>query len=215
MTLPVAGSRPGCSGCFTTGGTSSSVSPSPTSTARRSPAARPLFLTAIATRTRHARQTTIRVTSSHARAEPAAKALAAVAAFRGSLAKNAGAVDPPAKMASDPVARLPGVPRRTSPQGPAPPRAKLMQPSREKSAAVETSDRSNAVFRLISPIFCRPLSHPAPGASDGASRRAHACARLGRRRTDSLAPRQSQALTGNFKLPKRRREAGCSVSKSF
>ena len=33
---------------------------------------RPLFLTAIATRTRHARQTTIRVTSSHAKAEPAA-----------------------------------------------------------------------------------------------------------------------------------------------
>ena len=50
---------------------------------------RPLFLTAIATRTRHARQTTIRVTSSHARAEPAAKALAAVAAFLRSLAKNA------------------------------------------------------------------------------------------------------------------------------
>ena len=36
---------------------------------------RPLFLTAIATRTRHARQTTIRVTSSHARAEPAAERL--------------------------------------------------------------------------------------------------------------------------------------------
>ena len=44
---------------------------------------RPLFLSAIATRTRHARQTTIRVTSSHA------KALAAVAAFLQSLAKNA------------------------------------------------------------------------------------------------------------------------------
>jgi hypothetical protein len=50
---------------------------------------RPLFLTAIATRTRHARQTTIRVTSSHARAEPAARALAAVAVFLRSLAKNA------------------------------------------------------------------------------------------------------------------------------
>ena len=34
---------------------------------------RPLFLAAIATRTRHARQTTIRVTSSHAKAEPAAR----------------------------------------------------------------------------------------------------------------------------------------------
>ena len=50
---------------------------------------RPLFLSAIATRTRHARRTTIRVTSSHAKAKPAAKALAAVAEFLRSLAKNA------------------------------------------------------------------------------------------------------------------------------
>ena len=50
---------------------------------------RPLFLSAIATRTRHARQTTIRVTSSHARAKPAARALAAVAIFLRSLAQNA------------------------------------------------------------------------------------------------------------------------------
>jgi hypothetical protein len=50
---------------------------------------RPLFLSAIATRARHARQTTIRVTSSHAKAEPAARALAAVAAFLRSLARNA------------------------------------------------------------------------------------------------------------------------------
>ena len=50
---------------------------------------RPLYLTAIATRTRHARQTTIRVTSSHAKAKPAAKALAAVAAFLRGLAQNA------------------------------------------------------------------------------------------------------------------------------
>jgi len=50
---------------------------------------RPLFLTAIATRTRHARQTTIRVTSSHAQAKPAARALEAVAAFLNRLAENA------------------------------------------------------------------------------------------------------------------------------
>ena len=50
---------------------------------------RPLFLTAIATRARHARQTTVRVTSSHAKAEPAARALAAVAAFLRGLARNA------------------------------------------------------------------------------------------------------------------------------
>ena len=50
---------------------------------------RPLFLSAVATRTRHARQTTIRVASSHARARPAARALAAVAGFLRGLAKNA------------------------------------------------------------------------------------------------------------------------------
>jgi hypothetical protein len=50
---------------------------------------RPLFLSAIATRTRHARQTTIRVTSSHAKAKPAARALAAVAEFLRNLAENA------------------------------------------------------------------------------------------------------------------------------
>ena len=50
---------------------------------------RPLFLSAIATRTRHARQTTIRVTSSHAKAKPAARALAAAAVFLRGLAKSA------------------------------------------------------------------------------------------------------------------------------
>jgi hypothetical protein len=50
---------------------------------------RPLFLSAVATRARHARQTTIRVTSSHARAKPAARALAAAAVFLRGLAKSA------------------------------------------------------------------------------------------------------------------------------
>ncbi|HTO80373.1 MAG TPA: transposase [Methylocystis sp.] len=56
---------------------------------REAMTSRPLFLTAIATRTRHARQTTIRVTSSHAEAKPAARALAAVAAFLRGLAETA------------------------------------------------------------------------------------------------------------------------------
>jgi Transposase DDE domain group 1 len=56
---------------------------------REAVTSRPLFLTAIATRTRHARRTTIRVTSAHARADLAARALAAVAAFLQGLAKNA------------------------------------------------------------------------------------------------------------------------------
>jgi len=50
---------------------------------------RPLLLSAIASRTRHARQTTIRVTSSHAKAMPAARALAALAQFLRALAQNA------------------------------------------------------------------------------------------------------------------------------
>ena len=87
--------------------------------------------------------------------------------------QKCGAVDPPAKMASDPVARLPGVPRRTSPQGPAPPRAKLMQPSREKSAAVETSDRSNAVFRL-NRAYQSPMMRPTgSGDRDAQAMRPH------------------------------------------
>jgi hypothetical protein len=58
---------------------------------------RPLFLSAIATRTRHARQTTIRVTSSHAKAKPAARALAAVADFLRSLAESAEQLARPQK----------------------------------------------------------------------------------------------------------------------
>src|SRR5271166_904469 len=58
---------------------------------------RPLFLSAIATRTRHARQTTIRVTSSHAKAKPAARALAAAAVFLRGLAKSAEQLTRPQK----------------------------------------------------------------------------------------------------------------------
>ena len=50
---------------------------------------RPLLLHAIATRVRHARQTTITVASSHAQSVPAAKALRAVALFLRDLMKNA------------------------------------------------------------------------------------------------------------------------------
>ena len=50
---------------------------------------RPLLLHAIATRVRHARQTTITVASSHARALPAAKAFRARPIFLRGLAKNA------------------------------------------------------------------------------------------------------------------------------
>jgi hypothetical protein len=50
---------------------------------------RPLFLSAIATRTRHARQTTLRLSSSHAKAKPVARALEAVADFLRGLTESA------------------------------------------------------------------------------------------------------------------------------
>jgi hypothetical protein len=50
---------------------------------------RPLLLHAIAERTRHARQTTIKIASTHARSVPAAAALRAVAAFLLGLVKSA------------------------------------------------------------------------------------------------------------------------------
>jgi hypothetical protein len=50
---------------------------------------RPLLLSAIAARTRHARQTTLTVSSSHARANWAANALADIAAFLRKLAQSA------------------------------------------------------------------------------------------------------------------------------
>jgi hypothetical protein len=50
---------------------------------------RPLLLHAIATRVRHARQTTITIASSHAKSVPVAKALHSVASFLRDLTKNA------------------------------------------------------------------------------------------------------------------------------
>jgi hypothetical protein len=50
---------------------------------------RPLLMSAVATRARHARRTTIRVASAHAEARPAAKALAMVAGFLRELVKGA------------------------------------------------------------------------------------------------------------------------------
>ena len=109
---------------------------------------RPLFLTASATRTRRARQTTIRVTSSHAKGKPAAQALAAVAAFLRGLTEKCGAVDPPSNLARDRVARFPGPPQRPAPARSASPRPKSMQPKREKSHAANPSPRPTAAFSL-------------------------------------------------------------------
>ncbi len=65
------------------------VRPADPNLQREAITSRPLFLSAIATRTRHARQTTIRVTSSHARAKPAARALAALALILRGVGQNA------------------------------------------------------------------------------------------------------------------------------
>jgi hypothetical protein len=106
---------------------------------------RPLFLMAIATRTRHARQTTIRVTSSHAKAEPAAKALAAVA-LSCAAGQKCGAVDPPANMAIDPVAAVQGILKSRLLRPPPRLAQSLMQPQREKTA--ERTKHPTAVFRI-------------------------------------------------------------------
>ena len=90
---------------------------------REAMTSRPLFLTALATRTRHARQTMIRVTSAHAEAKPAAKALAAVAAFLRGPDPKCGAVDEAAKMAGDPIAGVPRVPQGPPVTPPASPHA--------------------------------------------------------------------------------------------
>ena len=73
--------------CSTIGGTSSFVWPNRTDTGRRT--SRPLLLHAIATRSRHARQTTLTIASPHAKAVPSAKALRAVAMFLRALVKTA------------------------------------------------------------------------------------------------------------------------------
>jgi hypothetical protein len=55
---------------------------------------RPLLLTAIAERIRHARQTTLRIASTHAKARWAAGALAGIATFLGALANAAEQLTP-------------------------------------------------------------------------------------------------------------------------
>jgi len=88
---------------------------------------RPLLLHAIATRVRHARQTTITVASSHARALPAAKAFRAVAIFFARAGKKCRAVDGPATLAANPRESLPSFPSGPSVALAATPRTRLTQ----------------------------------------------------------------------------------------
>jgi len=108
----------------------------------------PLLLHAIATRVRHARQTTITVASSHARALPAAKAFRAVAIFLRGLAKNAEQLTAcnaggessrePSKFPSGPSVALAATPRTRLTQ-------QLLVEKSQKSAARQTP---TAGFRL-------------------------------------------------------------------
>ena len=82
-------------------------------------------------RTRHARQTTIRVTNSHAKAEPAAKALAAVAAFLRGLARNAEQLTRLETWRAILSRAFQAFPQGPPPPPATPPRPQLMQPKRE------------------------------------------------------------------------------------
>src|ERR1019366_6734581 len=120
---------------------------------------RPLLLYAIATRVRHARQTTITVASSHARAIPAAKAFRAVAIFLRGLAKNAEQLTGLQRWRRI-LARgksLPSFPSGPSVALAATPRARLTQQllveKSQKSAARPTP---TAGFRITAPVcLCR------------------------------------------------------------
>jgi hypothetical protein len=68
---------------------------------------RPLPLHAIATRIRHARQTALKIASSHAKAIP----LHSVIMFLHDLAKNAEQLPGPTQMEGYPLKSLPGLPK--------------------------------------------------------------------------------------------------------
>ena len=113
---------------------------------------RPLLLHAIAERVRHARQTTIRIASMHARSVPAAEALRAVAKFLRVLAwlKLRSSYAPLPSMAGNPLASLPGLPQRAVPCR-APLRLKPgdVQPGSEAARSRKLNSAPTAAFRLI------------------------------------------------------------------
>ena len=90
-------------------------------------------LSAIAPRTRHQRQTTIRVATSPAKPKPAAEVFARQSPGSCEAWSKTWKSDRPANMAGDPFARLPGLPHRPpAPRGAAP-CAKLTQRNRKKT----------------------------------------------------------------------------------
>ena len=123
---------------------------------------RPLLLHAIATRVRHARQTTITMASSHAKAVPAARALRAVALFLRELVKNAEQLTELATLARDPGESLPGLPARTPVARAAAPRAGMTQPTVAKRRSQRTVQPQ---LPFLGSFFWPPMPVPAPGAS--------------------------------------------------
>ena len=96
---------------------------------------RPLLLHAIAERVRHARQTTIKIASTHAKSVPAAKALRAVALFLRRLVTNAEQLTPWAALARNPLPRLSSLPQRPRPARAAALMSILTQPQIETPPA--------------------------------------------------------------------------------
>ena len=109
---------------------------------------RPLLLHAIAERVRHARQTTIKIASTHARAVPAAAALRAVAAFLRGLVKNAEQLTRPPTMARNPVQSLPGLPQGPPVALSSAPETGVTQLRIENGSDREPVSTTTAVFRL-------------------------------------------------------------------
>ena len=108
---------------------------------------RPLLLHAIAERVRHARQTTIKIASTHAKSVPAAKALRAVALFLRSVT-NAEQLTPWQALARNPLPRLSSLPQRPRPVRATAPMSILMQPEIETPPLHERRSEPTAEFRL-------------------------------------------------------------------
>ena len=68
---------------------------------------RPLLLHAIAERVRHARQTTIKIASTHAKSGPAARGASSGSRIPKAVGHKCGAVDALAALARNPLPRLP------------------------------------------------------------------------------------------------------------
>ena len=115
---------------------------------REAIASRPLYLTAIATRTRHARPNDDPRDQLARQGQARRSSACGRRRFPAGPGQKCGAVHPPGNLAGDPVARLPSLPQRPSPARPAPPRPKLMQPKREKPQTAKNVRSPTAGFRL-------------------------------------------------------------------